>query len=323
MSGDRLPEPCALEERPLGAERASAMPVLRHGLHQARPRLGGIGPAPTPTPTSLGSLQNWMLEAITEGTTTMDIESVVTRGPRMEAKDRLHVYQHGYVARLVECLLDDYPVLAASLGPDRFEALCQAYVVAQPSRSPSLNAFGRHMPAFCRTVEDSLLTGDERGFASDLASLEWAIVEVIHAESASPIDASALASLPPEAWESARFVASDAVRRLTLAHPVNAFFQAYRQNDTMPARPSPTPTPSAVVVYRKGPVVWRMDLTPAMNRVLATLLEGRTIADALGQIEDSCDGDPEARAEAARSVMIWFREWVEGGLFASLVFEPA
>jgi hypothetical protein len=61
-----------------------------------------------------------------------------------------------------------------------------------------------------------------------------------------------------------------------------------------------------------------MDLTPAMTRVLSALLDGAAILDALGKMGVD-ETDPAAIAEAERSVMVWFREWVSSGLFARLV----
>ena len=60
--------------------------------------------------------------------------------------------------------------------------------------------------------------------------------------------------------------------------------------------------------------LWRMDLTPAMASLLEGLFRGETLGEALGKLEE---GLSEAdAAEAERNVMLWFREWVAGGLFA-------
>jgi hypothetical protein len=60
-----------------------------------------------------------------------------------------------------------------------------------------------------------------------------------------------------------------------------------------------------------------MDLTPAMTRVLDALLEGMTIEESLGRIGVD-ETDPAALAEAERSVMVWFSEWMQGGFFAGV-----
>jgi hypothetical protein len=308
---DRLPAP-QRDDVPGAVDHASATPAQRvaPAPHEHR---GRTGAAP---PRSLRELQLWLRGAITENTDD-DVDAVITPGPRLAAADRLLVYQAGYFARLVECLTDDYPATAAAVGTERFAALCHAYVARHPSASPNLNAFGRHMPTFCR--EASVLEPDERAFYADLASIEWALVEVIHAAFAHALDATRLQGIPMEAFETAQLLPSAAVRLLTLAHPANAFLQAYRASGKVPAIPPPGPT--AVVVYRSGPTVWRMDLTPAMARVLGALLDGATIGQALATMETDTS-DAAALAEAERSVMVWFREWIEGGLFSDLRLAP-
>jgi hypothetical protein len=310
---DRLPAPAAVAHG-AATERASAAPVRRLAPLRLASGASGASGARTDLPATLAALETWMLRAITEPSSD-GADRVLTSGPRLSAPERLHVYQHGYRARLVECLLDDYPVLAASLGEQRFEAIGHAYVAHNPSASPSLNAFGRKMSAFCREAE--VLDPAERAFYVDLAQIEWAIVEVIHAAAALPLDAGALQGIAPEAFVAARFARSEAVRLLHLEHPANAFFQTYKSSGVVP--PIPAPEPNATVVYRSGTTVWRMDLTPAMARVLGALLDGLPIGEALERMETD-EADPAALAEAERSVMIWFREWVAGGMFAALSF---
>jgi hypothetical protein len=260
-----------------------------------------------------------MVRAITGTESEADrAPEVVTDGPRLGARERFEIYRFGYRARLVECLADDYPVLASVLGETAFESLAASYIERFPSSAPSLNFFGRNMARFLAERPVAGFEGRERFFA-ELATLEWAIVEVIHAETAPPLDAAALQALRPEDWTTARFERSDAVRLLRFEHPVNAFFQARRVGGEDAAIPEPKP--SATAVYRHGLTVWRMDLTPAMTRVLTALLDSVPITEALSRMGVD-ETDAAAIAEAERSVMVWFREWVSSGLFARLVTAP-
>jgi hypothetical protein len=260
-----------------------------------------------------------MLSAITEGEPTSNqVIAVLTSGPRLSARDRLEVYRSGYEARLLDCLRDDYPVTAETLGERSFDSLCRAYVCAHPSRSPNLNAFGQHMPAFVGRAEISGL-GAMSSFFGDLTALEWALVEVLHAETPAPFDLATLEAIPIEAWSRARFLPSEAVRLLSFEHPVNAYYQACRMSDRPLSLPAREPTVTAV--YRRGLKLWRMDLTPAMAQVLGALLSDVAMGEALSRMETDAS-DPEALAEAERSVMTWFREWVNAGLFAGIVLPP-
>jgi hypothetical protein len=235
----------------------------------------------------------------------------LTASSRLTALERLEIYRRAYHARLIECLADDYPVLEHALGTDAFDDLCRAFIARHPSEGPNLNAFGRRLASFCEREAPSPFS--LRSFAASLAALEWAIVEVIHARGSEPLTLDGLRELPLEAWAEARLVATPALRLLRFEHPVNAYFQAYREgNDpTIPGA-----EPSATVVYRSGPTVWRMDLTVAMFDVLSSLVAGETLGASLGRAEHRLDGD-DAEA-AAQRVTRWFREWVSSGLFCGV-----
>lgn len=259
---------------------------------------------------TLKATQLWMVGAITgqdADAPPADVERFVKPGPRMSASDAFDVYRLGYHARLVECLLDDYPVLAELLGEDDWEALCRAYVDRHPSTGPNLNPFGRHMAAFCK----------EKGldFASELAALEWALVEVLHAECPPPLDASALAAIPPDQWANAHFVTSGALRLLRFEHPVNRVYAASKMNGEAATVPERAPT--ALAVYRKEHLLWRMELSPAMLAVLEPLTKGQTLGEALGAIEETIT-DPAALEDLGKNLMVWFREWVTAGFFTRI-----
>lgn len=273
-------------------------------------------------PLSLEASQRWFQTVVTHPVSVEDgaveaglgIEAVVRPGVAIAAHDAVGVYHHAYRARLVECLADDYPVLAHTLGEEAFEELAARYIVRHPSRSPNLNAYGRHMEAFCASH------GDPEGtFWADVARLEWALVEMIHAEDAAPLAARELAKISPESWARARLVPSDTLRVLRFAHPVNAYYRAMRHEEHVPPPPA---APQALAVYRQGFTLWRMELTPAMADLLEDLARGETLGGALSAMEARLT-DPEALEAAAKDVMEWFSSWVQGGFFRTVVLEDA
>lgn len=304
---DRLPQPVAEDGLGRAVERASATPAwVPRKLDGTR-----VDAAGTRRGGSLSESEAWLVSAITgaEDDAAADAAAWLRPGPRMDARERLEIYRFGYRARLVECLVDDYPALAASFGEEAFEALCHAYIERYPSSSPSLNFFGRHMAAFCRETEAP-------AFFSELARLEWALVEAVHSSLPEPFDFRSLTEIPTHAWADARLVRNGAVQLLHFTHPVNAFYQTWRASEAVPDVPKPAPTTTAV--YRRGLRLWRMDLTPAMTGVLEALFDDRTIGEALDTI-GAAELEPEAFAEAERSVMVWFRSWVDAGFFAGVV----
>lgn len=236
-----------------------------------------------------------------------ELERLITSSDRLSALQRLGVYHYGYRARLVECLADDYPAVQHAMGEEAFTALCHAYVEAHPSTSPSLNFFGRHMPSFLRAFDHA-----QKDFLADLATLEWALVDVLHAAPAPTLSLEALSAIPPEKWASAKLPPADTVRLLHFSFPVNDYFQAFRTGAPIAI---PSARPSTTAVYRHELTLWRLDLTPTTARLLESLFSGATLGDALARLETD-ENDEAATAQAQQNVMLWFRTWVSGGMFA-------
>lgn len=234
------------------------------------------------------------------------LERLVTPGPRLSAIERVQIYSDGYFARLVECLADDYPALSYALGETSFAALARAYIETHPSRSRSLNGYGQHLAAFCRTLSQPWA-----GFASDLARLEWALVEVVHEPRSESMAADALARIPAARWQTARLLPSRAFRLLSFEYPVNAFFQAFRdeQGPEMPER-----APSATAVYRQGLALWRMSLEPRAAHLLKDLVGGVPLAVAVATLESRSLAAGTSQ-ELAQLLPQWLGSWVQCGFF--------
>ena len=292
-------------------ERASATPVRGEArttaLHRAAPGWESQR-------ASLRGQQEWFAAIVTTPESEpapVDASSaarLVTPSATLSALERLEIYRRSYHARLVECLVDDYPVLRHALGEERFDGLCRGYIARFPSNGPNLNSFGRHMAEFCRSA-----TLAESGFSSDLATLEWAIVRSIHAPTVAPLTLEALAKVPKERWPSARLAPNPSLQILQLGHPVNGYLQAFRRG----AEPEiPAACANTVAVYRTGRSVWRMELTPANRLLVGALAEGATLSEALTKVEPLLAGMPQA--EAGKLVMGWFQASVSSGLFSAV-----
>jgi len=291
-------------------ERASATPVRQGHARAVKVRPGR---APLQEQSGLRSQQEIFCAAVMTPEDEPDLlddasaARLVTPSNALSALERLAIYRTAYHARLIECLSDDYPVLKHALGDADFEALCRGYVAQHPSTGPSLNDFGRHMADFCRTA----LTGSA-GFASDLATLEWAVVLAIHAPTAAVLAPEELATVPAERWPEVCLVANPSLRILRFAYPVNAYFQACRSGED-PSIPSEEAT--SVAVYRTGRSIWRLPLTAAMVVLFESLAGGTALGPSLELLEPLLASD----AEAAPRVMAWFRQGVSSGLFSGIV----
>lgn len=292
-------------------ERASATPE-----HAAANREAKVGSAPgwASGELSLRSHQEWFLAVITapeHEPAPVDSSSaarLVTPSSTLSALERLDIYRRSYQARLIECLADDYPVLQGTLGEETFEDLCRAYIAKHPSTEPSLNGFGRHMAAVCRN--HPLPDAD---FAADLAALEWAVVLAIHAPTAPPLTAQDLARVAIESWPEIRLVPNPSLGVHAFDYPVSAYLSARRRGE---AAAVPAPRQCSVAVYRTEQSVWRLELSPSMVTLVASLSRGETLGDSLSLVAAQLDGVPEA--EAAQNVTAWFSHAVSSGLFSGI-----
>ncbi len=320
------PEAGGLAETPI-VERASASPG-QAPAGRARHARRAVAQAPLAVP--LRAAQDWFANVVTHprsvaagvaaanptlGLDARALTRLVTDGPQLDAAGRLAIYHYAYHARLVDCLIDDYPALQYALGHAPFEALAREVIQHRPSRGPNLNFYGRNLITWCgeRPARWPL-----RAFATDLARLEWAMVEVLHAAAAPVLRPEALKAIPMERWGAVRLRPSATVQVLRFAYPVNRFLQDWRE-ERAPAVPAAAP--SATAVYRRGFALWRMDLTMPMAAILESLFAGRPLGEALATLEATTA--PEQLAEVAGKVMVWFREWVEGGFFAAFDERPA
>ncbi len=292
-------------------ERASATPARAE--FQPASRLGSA-PAWTEGTLGLRAQQEWFAaivstaEAEPAPVDEWSAARLVKPSATLSALARIEIYRQGYHARLIECLVDDYPVLQHALGEEAFEALCRRYIARHPSRAPSLNYFGRHMSEFCR---GEILPNPV--FAADLASLEWAVVLGIHAPTAPAIGLEALGQVPAERWPDARFTLNPSLQVLHLTYPVNAYLQDYR-NHALPVMPEPRA--NVVAVYRTGRSVWRLELEPTLLKLTESLSAGATLAAGLGEVQALLSNHSEE--EAARLVTRCFQHSVASGLFSAV-----
>lgn len=265
--------------------------------------------------SDLAALQRWFASVITHpddvtsalaDNPQLTAASVTLPSARLNVQQRLGIYHSAYRWRLVECLADDYPALQHALGAARFRALCLDYIAEHPARAPTLNAFGAHLPEFCARADLP-----QAECCAELARLEWAIVEVIHAADGCALGPDALSSLSPEHFGSARFEPSPAARLLELQFPVNGYYSAFRQHQ---AGALPAAESCQTLVRRRAATVSREDLAAPRAKLLAALLDRQPVAAALESAAQSGMA-PEQVGQA-------FQHFLSLGLFVGLGAVP-
>ena len=269
------------------------------------------------------------------------LESLVRRSSRLTAEERLSIYANAYYARLLECLADCFPVLRRVLGAEVFAGFAFDYLQRYPSRSYTLDRLAESFPRFLEETRPDRTAaatpdpgptphGPEAAwpdFLIDLATLELAIAQVFDGPGAEGQPLLAPEDLAPlratGSFAAARLKAVPCLRLLRFRYPVNAFYTAARapagppgwQEAAAAELPFPEPAVEHVALSRTDFVVRRHELSPLEHAILAALLGGASVGEAIAAGaggSDLPDDDLAVRLDAA------FRRWTAAGFFSAV-----
>lgn len=165
------------------------------------------------------------------------------------------VYRHAYLARLVEIVRNDHPLLLRYLGNEAFSELAEKYAAACPSQNPNARWFSHRFPDFISDVRPS------EPHLGELAALERALNDAFDAPDAEPLALSDLSAIPPEIWSELVFEPHPSARRLAFATNAHALWLALKDDKALP-QVEPLPLAQSVLV-------WRHDSTPKVRRMSA------------------------------------------------------
>jgi hypothetical protein len=227
---------------------------------------------------------------------------------RASAAERLGVYRHAYLARLVAALGDDFPTLRLALGAAAFDALARDYVRVYPSRHPSLRFAGDRLAAFLASHADAAETRARMPWTADLAALEWAITDAFDAADAPALTRADLAALAPEAWAELALAPLPGAQLLAFAWPVRALREARDAEAALPFA-SLTPCAERVLVWRRDEQVLHRAVSEDEAALLALAMGGVRFG-ALCERAADARGDGDGAAFAASALARWVADGV-------------
>lgn len=280
---------------------APEAPASEIGLDRLQRWMQGVVVHPGPVEEALASPE---VEAEVPASR---LGEVILPSKTLTPAERVDIYHGMYLLRMVDALKADYPALEHFLGEDNFRKLVRDYVQRHPSVSYTLNRLGDRLPEFVRQASGL----PRREFCHELARLERAVNEVFDAPETPPLSERAIAAVPAEAWERARLAPVAAFRLVSFRYPVNAYLQTVKDDDH--DHPRARLKDERVAVYRRDYGVYRLDLTRAAHDLLADLAAGKPLGEAVGAALRR-GRRPPSETELFR----WFREWVSGGVFATV-----
>lgn len=194
---------------------------------------------------------------------------------------RVQVYRNNVHANLCGALEAAYPVLRRLTGEDFFRQTAKAYVKAVPSRSGDLHAYGAGLAQWLAQLPGVA----ELAYLADVARLEWACHEVLHAADAPPLSLVSLASVPAERHHTLRFTLHPATALLHSAYPLLRIWQVNQQDWAGEQTVSLDEGADDILVRRQDDRVELLRLGPAELALLAAFGRGgsleQAVADAL------------------------------------------
>jgi hypothetical protein len=249
------------------------------------------------------------------------LDALVKPNDRLRADERVELYARQYWFRLLESITEDFPGVAAILGPSVFHRHMRAYLAAHPPRGYTLRRLGEHVPDYLAAQQD--LHAAPGPAAVDMARLEWAHMEVFDA-----------AALPPLTSEHAldqglldlHIGLQPHLRLLKLDHPVDqwrlrqqrqdlhdASSNAVSGNGPTPGADTAAPGPTAYRRHAVRLVVHRHDNRVYFKRVpleAFALLQAIQKAGPFGEaLEEAARHARRAPAWWQRHLRGWFTEW--------------
>jgi hypothetical protein len=259
------------------------------------------------------------------------VEQVVDPSKRRTSIERIEVYANAYYARLLECLRDEFPALLHAVGEEIFDGLAFGYLQAYPSTSYTLANLGGHFVQFLeetrpRDEEDTETRPTDEGeecpswpdFMIDLARLERTYSEIFDGpgtERLKLLGAEDIQSIQPDEWPSARLVPVACLRLLFLRYPVQEYATGVRKKADPPF---PDPQPTWLAVSRIDYVVRRWTLSQVQYDLLAALIAGQTVGQAIEQAALSVSQNGDSLEEFAADLRSWFQEWSSAGFFQTI-----
>ena len=225
----------------------------------------------------------------------------MTRGMTREAAARFRVYRNNLHHGLGGQLAEAYPAVRRLVGEAFFQATAREYLAGHPPRSRSLALFGADFPGFLAEFPPA----DSLPYLPDVARLERARLEALHAADAEPLAPAALSRLGA-ALAAAGFTAHPAARIVLSDYPIVDIWRANR--------PDAEPAPRRIAAVGQGALITRPQAQVEVRQVTAAqavfaerLLAGDDVATALV---------PANRRDANIDVTAAFRGLLASGAFA-------
>lgn len=256
----------------------------------------------------LHALQQWMQDAVLQAAPVGrgEVEQHFVASPRLDARERLAIYQRSYLLRLLSCLREQFPALCHALGDELFDGFAREFLQELPSESYTLCDLGQRFPGYLEASRPDREAPPEArepwiDFMVDLSTFERAVFVMFDApgHEGKPF---AIVETPD-----ARLRLQPCFALHESRFPVAVYYHQVKSGH-VPAWPPREAAFTALV--RTDYTVRSLPLTPAQFAFLQALSAGATVPPALAVLVPGA-----GPAEAHHAWMNVRKRWIEGGMF--------
>lgn len=262
-----------------------------------------------------------MRERAADGRAMSDVAATfIAPNSRLDAFERLEIYNRQYWFRILGALAEDFPALRAVLGSARFDALSVAYLTDHPSRSFTLRNLGSKLVEWLDAHPQ--FTGRRHALSVDVARIEWAFIESFDGPELTPLSLAQIAALGAES----QLALQPHLQLLALQYPADTLVLSLHKHEKRQTSEAgiehdePDEAPLKLPNLRRRST-WlaahRVDLSVYYRRLereeflmLAAIRKGKPLFEAL---ESAFAGSRIPEARRAARVQSWFNTWAQLG----------
>lgn len=237
---------------------------------------------------------------------TTGISAVIENTSKLNAQRHLGIYQRGYIARLRNCMSQQFSALEYALGEDIFIAFADGYLASQPSSHYNLGELGKAFPNYMqinRPDADAEVKEDWIDFMIELALFEFDFGVLYEAKGDENY-------IPAELSDSEDAITlRDVADIYTFQFPIRWYYSEFK-NDKKPSLPG---------LYRSHMLVIRhdfqmaiYDLFPDQYAFLSLVKSGLTIPEAKLKFKEDY---PKIADQFDEVWPEWKRHWTDVKLF--------
>lgn len=170
--------------------------------------------------SSLDALQRGLCAAITGTANDQFLEFVV--GDGMSPRSRLQIYRNHMMQSLTQSLMATYPVVCRLVSEGFFFYAADEFIRTALPKSPCLHEYGENFPDFL----DRFPACQHLVYLGDVARLEWAINEALHAPDADTATQEKVSQLVGAGFSQITFKLHPSVRFARSKWPIETIWQS-------------------------------------------------------------------------------------------------